>query len=201
VRKRNLLRLFAVLMLLLLPVSSAAAQTGSLLIQEIDHPVALYQVTDENGEFTEAFSQCGPSLSSADQVEAAKELKRYAQSHRIPGKTIIPERGEAFFTPLDEGTYLVCSLREKGEFAPFFLNIPIRLDGKPIYHVQAKPKLGGDPGETESTRPPETRPSDAEIPQTGTSVIPRYTLMVLGTLFTLAGLYEVLAGREEQSHD
>jgi len=197
--KHKLLRHFAALLLLLLmPVSAAAAApTGSLLIQEIEHPVCLYRVADADGSLSREFEDYALSYPFSDPVKAARELQAYAASHRITGWTAVPENGEASFPQLAEGVYLVCSLRDKGEFAPFLLSIPTRLNGKTVYHIQAKPKQEDPPPETEATRPTET-PSDSVIPQTGNSVVPRYALMILGSAVTLAGLYEVICGREEQ---
>lgn len=200
--KHKLLRHFAALLLLLLllmPVSAAAAApTGSLLIQEIEHPVCVYRVADSEGSLSRDFAGCSLSYPFSDPVKAAKQLQVYAASNKLTGQTAVPEKGEASFPQLEEGMYLVCSLRDKGEFAPFLLNIPTQLNGKTIYHIQAKPKQEDTPSETEATRPTEAPPSDSVIPQTGTSVIPRYALMILGSVVTLAGLYEVICGREEQ---
>jgi len=201
VKRRNLLILVAALILFLLPVSVSAAQTGSLLIQGIHHPVCLYHVGDARGNFTEAFANCGLPSSITDPAASAKELQTYVQSNRITGKTGTPEQEEVFFSPLDEGLYLVCSLHSKGEFAPFLLTIPTVLNGKVVYHVEAKPKVEDIPPEEGSAYPPEAGPSDGEIPQTGISVIPKYALLVSGTLMTLAGLYQVISGKEEEHDD
>lgn len=197
-RSRRLITL--VLLLLVLPVSVAAAQTGSLLIQEVRHPVILYRVAGADGTLSGAFAKYPETPPFSDPEKEAKHLQSYALQNRIRGQIAEPEEGEAFFAPLEEGLYLVCSLRETGEFAPFLLNIPTRLNEKTIYHIQAKPKQEDPPPETEATRPTET-PSDSVIPQTGNSVIPRYSLMILGSAITLAGLYEVIRGREEQFDD
>ena len=45
--------------------------------------------------------------------------------------------------------------------------------------------------------PTEPEGPEPAIPQTGISVIPMYTLLALGTVLTLAGLYEMIRGREE----
>lgn len=208
-KNTNPLRWFAALILLLIPLSAAAAQTGSLLVKGIDHPVCLYQVANAQGELTEEFVESNLPPAITDPVKTAKELQTYVRKHKITGQKATPIQGEACFEPLEEGLYLVCSLHTKGEFAPFLLSIPTTLNGQTIYHVEAKPKLDDIPPETEDPDPSETRPSDKEndksgthtIPQTGTSVIPKYGLLILGTLITLTGLYQVLSGREENSYD
>lgn len=199
-KRRNLLRWLALLLLVLIPVSASAAQLGSLLVQEIDHPVCLYRFADAKGDFTEDFMECDLPELFGDHATAAKALQGYVQEQGIKGQTAAPVNGEAIFENLEKGTYLVCSLRTPGEFAPFLLPMPTLLDGEIIYDIQAKPKIEDIPGERDPGRG-DSRPNDKKIPQTGTSVIPQYVLMVLGTLMTLAGLYEVLAGREEHPHD
>ena len=199
-KRRNLIRWLALLLLVLIPVSASAAQLGSLLVQEIDHPVCLYHVADLQGNFTSDFSGYIQSEDVTDAAETAKIVQRYVLDHNVTGQKLTPENGEALFENLQTGTYLVCSLRTPGEFAPFLLPIPTLLDGEIIYDIQAKPKIEDIPRERDPGSG-DSRPNDKEIPQTGTSVIPQYVLMVLGTLMTLAGLYEVLAGREEHPHD
>lgn len=193
------IRWFAAILLLLLPLSAAASQTGSLVLQEIDHPVHLFFVADGDGHLTEDFADCGLRLPAENSARAAKALRDYVRVHHISGQTATPEQGEAVFEPLEKGTYLVCSAQTPGEFSPFLMDIPTVLNGSSIYHVTAKPKLDDDPPETRPTHPPKPEHSDSKIPQTGTSVIPRYVLMILGTMVTLVGLYEVVSGREEKS--
>lgn len=197
-RSRRLITL--VLLLLVLPVSAAAVQTGSLMLQEIRHPVILYRVAGADGTLSGAFADYPENPPFEDPEKEAKQLQTYALQNRIKGQTSEPEDGDAFFESLEEGLYLVCSLRERAEFAPFLLNIPTQLNGKTIYHIQAKPKQEDPPPETGAAHPTE-KPSDSVIPQTGNSVIPRYSLMILGSAITLVGLYEVIRGREEQFDD
>ena len=200
-RRSSLLCVVLVFLLLLIPVSATAAQMGSLLILEIDHPVCVYRVIDADGKITEAFADSGLMPNIADPVAAAKALQKYVKENNISGQMKVPVRGEAYYASMEEGTYLVCSLHREGEFAPFLLSIPTRLNGEVVYHVEAKPKSDDTPPETETTCPTETRPSGSDIPQTGDSVIPKYALLILGTLTTLLGLYQVLSGREETRYD
>lgn len=194
------IRWLILLVLLLIPFSASAASAGSLLIQEIEEPVCLYQVSDASGSFAGEFKNCSLSPVFNDWDKDARKLQTYAQQNQISGRALTPQQGEAFYDSLEEGLYLVCSLAQPGEFSPFLMAIPMELDGKPIYHVKAKPKLDDAPPETEGTYPSE-KPSDTRIPQTGTSVIPQYALLVLGTLTTLAGLYQVVSEKEEDACD
>lgn len=161
-RKRKLLRLLTVLVLLLLPVS-AAAQTGSLKIQGIQHPVALYQVINSEGYISEDFEDALPPVIT-DFAETAKALQTHAFNNHIAGQTMTPSQGEAFYPSVAMGGYLVCSLHSKGEFAPFLLEIPTIINGEYVYNVEAQPKLEEIPPETEPTEPEptETEPTVTE---------------------------------------
>lgn len=240
-KRNNLLRWIALLVLLLLPVSAAAAQTGSLLITGISYPVSLYQVGDDQGHYTPAFVNCGLPPAINDLEEAAAHLDAYVRSSQISGWEKSPRGGEVSYGPLNEGLYLVRSLHPKIEFSSFLLIMPTTLNGEAIYHITAAPKINEIPPETEETEPSEpvtqptettvptetttettapsgsTPPTDAttpapgvtltpqsdahKIPQTGNSVIPKYALLILGTLFTLTGLFQVLTVTEESSDD
>lgn len=229
-KKHNLLRWIALLVLLLLPVSVAAAQAGSLLITGISYPVSLYQVGDDQGHYTEAFVNCGLPPAIDDLEDAAAHLDTYVRNSQISGWEKSPQGGEVSYGPLAEGLYLVRSLHPKVEFSSFLLIMPTTLNGQTTYHITAAPKTNDIPPETEATKPsdPVTPPTDAttpaetttpaattpapgvtltpqsnanQIPQTGNSVIPKYALLILGTLFTLTGLYQVLTVTEESSDD
>ena len=163
-------------------------------------------------------------------VRNARALQEYAAANLISGVEAAPNaEGAVLYSPLEEGVYLVCSLYAEPEFEPFLVSIPTKIEGKLIYDVVAQPKLdesdpstptdptdpsdptdpdsptdpGTPTGPTEPVDPSSpTTPSDPgpNIPQTGESVIPQYLLLVIGTLVTLAGLYELIAGRKE-SHE
>lgn len=229
-KRNNPLRWIAVLVLLLLPVSAAAAQTGSLLITGISYPVSLYQVGDDQGHFTPAFVNCGLPPAIDDLDAAAAHLDAYVRSSQISGWEKSPRGGEVSYGPLSEGLYLVRSLHPEIEFSSFLVIMPTILNDEIIYHITAAPKINEIPPETEETEPsePVTPPTDAttatettapaattpapgvtltpqsgshKIPQTGNSVIPKYALLILGTLFTLTGLFQVLTVTEESSDD
>lgn len=200
--KRKILRLAAMLLCLLaLAPAASAAETGSLKIVGIESPVCLYHVAAPDGALTEAFASAPVKDFSKDSeaVSNARILGEYAAEKNIPGQTMTPDaKGEVLYTPLDEGLYLICSLAAEPEFQPFLVKIPTIINGENIYHVQAEPKSEGpEPTEppTVPTTPTEPEP---EIPQTGTSVWPKYLLLAFGSVITVAGLYDLIRGKEER---
>lgn len=218
-RNRKWICFLALLILFLLPVSASAEQIGSLRVLGIRYPVRLHHVFYMNGRFTEDFSGCPLILEPESLEKDAKLLYDYTQQQNIPGKTAIPANREAFFGHLEEGMYLISSVHDPAEFAPFLLMIPTELNGDYVYNVEAKPKVEDfpeDPDSTDPTAPPsdETTPGgtntennvifqagSSEIPQTGNSVIPQYVLLAVGTLLTLAGLYRVVTEKKENADD
>ena len=196
-------RYAAVLLLCLLCLSwvlpSAAATTfGRLTIVDVASPVCLYYAADAGGNLSEMFVQAplGNILDEHNAVRNAASLWEYAKSQELYDQIEVPDNnGQIRFDGLEIGIYLVAS--ETEDFLPFLIQIPLRVDGVLTYDVEAKPKQGGsDP--TIPSRPTDPGAPGTGIPQTGTSVIPMYGLLILGTLLTLVGLYEVVRGRKEQ---
>lgn len=193
---------WVMVVLWLLTVPAAAAETGSLEVVGISEGIQLYSVLDSDARPAPKFAEAGELLAMTDSApaEAARLLAEYALDHDCPSVEAKPDRsGSVFYQDLSEGVYLVSS--DGKEFAPFLVKIPTELDGKTVYHLEAKPKIDDDPEETEpatETVPAaESVPTDTAIPQTGINRIPKYLLMGLGTGLTLLGLYEMLRGRED----
>lgn len=206
--KRNLSRiLVGLLCLLLLPTAAAAAETGSIRVVDIDEPVSLQFVATPDAALTEAFAGA-PIEDLTDGTAAvrnARLLQEYAAENRIPGREAAPDESAAvFYDGLEEGLYLIYSLAEEAEFNPFLVKIPTVINDEIIYDVEAAPKEDEPEETTEPSEPPEstepTGPTEPEpdIPQTGTSVWPRYILLALGTVAVLWGLSDLVLGREKQ---
>lgn len=196
IRKLSLLLAVALCLLTALPVSGA--QTGSLLIQKITAPTALYRVADAQGVLEEPFraAMTGELTEQTADAAQAKRLQQYVKQNAISGQEEMPNaKGEVFYPGLAEGYYLVCSLAEKGEFAPFLLQIPLRSGDKILYDVQAEPKTGPSADPNDPGNPPPLQP---QIPQTGFIQWPKYLLLALGVVCVAAGLIEALRGREKQ---
>lgn len=199
-RRNRLLALAAVLLWLLWIPTAAAVENGSLEVTDVTKGVQLYQILDQQGKLTEDFSGAEDLLQEVrtDPVSTARQLAVYASERNCKSAETAPDAaGKVFYPSLSLGMYLVCS--SDGEFSPFLLEIPTVINGNQVYQMKAKPKVDDEP---EKPVPPDTQPTVPEntgttIPQTGISVIPKYTLMGLGTVITLWGLWEMLRGRED----
>lgn len=195
-RKISLLLAVALCLVTALPVSGA--QTGSLLIQKITAPTALYRVADAQGVLEEPFRAAltGELTEQTADAAQAKQLQQYVKEKAISGQEKMPDdKGEVFYPGLAEAYYLVCSLAETGEFAPFLLQIPLRSGDKILYDIQAEPKSEPPADPDDPSSPPPLQP---QIPQTGFIQWPKYLLLALGAVCVAAGLIEALRGREKQ---
>lgn len=196
--KRWICKLFlAVVLCLLSAVPAMAAQQGSLLLTAVEKPVMLFLVADEQGIPTEAFAGVVEKLTQDDLTPAmAKKFRQHAKDHALSGQTAAAnENKEIFFDALNEGWYLVCSTAEQSEFTPFLICIPMSMDGKPVYHVHAEPKVDTTPDPSGPSTPVTPEPN---IPQTGAILWPKYLLLILGAVAIGAGLLEVIRGRENK---
>ena len=194
--KNKWIAMLLVLLLVLTAPRALAAEQGSIQVCGIDQSVCLYFVAAAADDFADS------TVDLDDEAQAAakaKALWKLAREKDLAGQTQQADAaGNVLFEPLEEGLYLLVSAAEEPEFDPFLVKLPTLLDGKQVYHIEAKPKQEEAPP-TEPTTPP-TEPPRTDIPQTGNSVIPLYALLTLGTAMTLAGLYEMIRGREE-SHE
>lgn len=195
--KNKWLILLAVVLFLAAVPTARAAETGSIQVQGIEAPVALYSVASPEGTVHADFAAVYVGLPGEEPAASrAKILWAYAQAKKRPGLAGQADaEGKALFAPLEQGLYLIGSTATVPEFDPFLVRIPTQINGKPVFHIEAKPKQE-DPETTTPTEPEPTTPSP-NIPQTGTSVIPKYLLMGCGILVTLIGLYQMIRGKEE----
>lgn len=183
-------------MIWLLSFPAAAAETGSLEIIGVSEGIQLYSVLDSDARPAVQFAEAEELLEMIDSqpVKAAWQLADYAKDRDCPSVEAKPDSaGAVFYQDLSEGVYLVYS--DGKEFVPFLVKIPTEIDGKTVYHLEAKPKIGDYPEETVPAT--ESVPTDTAIPKTGINMIPKYLLMGLGTGLTLLGLWEMLRGRED----
>ena len=156
-KRRVLAALTAAVLVLALQTAGRAAGVGSLKLQLAgggrpirNAEVALYRTgTAVVGGYrlTEEFG--GGFVSEADVLypELADWLARDAGGTGLRQRT--DDRGEAFFSALEEGLYLVVQVGEAGgyrPFAPFVIIIP--WDGE-VWDITAAPKMeGADTPET-----------------------------------------------------
>lgn len=195
--KNKWLILLAVLLLLVNVPTAWAAESGSIQVRGIEGAVLLYPVASPDGTLKDDFAGVSSDiLDETNPVSKAKALWAYAQAEKLPGQACQADgEGNALFSPLEQGLYLIGSTASVPEFDPFLVQIPTQINGKPVFHIEAKPKQE-DPETTTPTEPESTTPSP-NIPQTGTSVIPKYLLMSSGILVTLIGLHQMIRGKEE----
>ena len=195
--KNKWLILLAVVLFLAAVPTALAAESGSIQVRGIEGAVVLYGVASPDGTLKDDFANVSSDiLDRTNAASKAKVLWAYAQAEKLPGLAGQADgEGNALFAPLEQGLYLIGSTASVPEFDPFLVQIPTEIDGKPVFHIEAKPKQE-EPETTTPTEPEPTTPS-RNIPQTGTSVIPKYLLMGCGILVTLIGLHQMIRGKEE----
>ena len=194
--KNRWIAVLTVLLLLLAVPKAMAAEQGSIKICGIEKTISLFSVASADGTLTDDFAEAPVDITDEKQaVSNAKALWNFAKERQLIGWEQQADAEEnVMFTPLEEGLYLLVSTAEEAEFDPFLVKIPTVIDGKLVYHIEAEPKQEENPP-TEPTTPP-TEPPKPNIPQTGTSVIPKYLLMGCGILVTLTGLFLMIRGKE-----
>lgn len=200
-KKRGIRLLVALLCIMTLSVSVSAAQNGSLLIGGIEETVSLFRVADASGTLLPDFATAPVEnlQEEINMVKNAKALAEYAKQESLTGDERMPDAtGNVSYTPLEEGTYLICSMASEAEFNPFLVFIPTQINGEIIYDIKAKPKEENPPEPTDPTVPTDPSEPPSNIPQTGNSVWPQYLLLILGTVSVLLGIAELLHGREKQ---
>ena len=198
--KNKWMILLAVVLLLAVVPTARAAEFGSLRIHGIEGSVALYCVESADGTLEADFEDVPSNILNKTNVASkAKALWKYTRDEELMGQTLqADEEGSALYSPLEQGLYLVGSTARTPKFDPFLVQIPTQIGGRQVFHIEAEPKQE-DPDPSTPTKPTEPNSSNSSqnIPQTGTSVIPKYLLMGFGVLITLVGLYQMIRGKEE----
>lgn len=113
------------------------------------------QVRQENGndlfEFTNPFRNCGLSLDDLQSPDLAKELLKYVEQCQKNGnsmvlcKETVNKNGKAVFQNLPVGLYLVVQRKAISGYKtilPFLVTIPVKMEGKYCYDLDAYPKGG-----------------------------------------------------------
>lgn len=195
--KNRIAALLSVILCLYLCIGTAsAAETGSICVKGIRGTVSLHHVADADFRLTEDFQ--GAAVVTLEDYSVAAEnariLSDFVAENELAGWELSAEAtGEVLFEPLEEGMYLVCSLSPQMEFMPFLVRIPMKIYGNTVYHVLAEPKK--DPTPDTPTPPSPPVEPEPEIPQTGTSVLPKYLLLALGSCFIVFGVSDLFRGR------
>lgn len=160
----SVLILSVVLLLLSLPVKAVKA-AGSVSIElEAGSVIGLYRVEQE-------------------EISVEKAL-RMVSGERLPGRTKkAGTDGTAVFEDLEPGIYFICQEMPgvgNKRTCPFFVAVPTVIDGKEIWHIDAKPKM--------QEIVPEEIPAE-KLPQTGQLKWPAAAMAVSGGILLAAGRY------------
>ena len=224
-KKHLISALLALLVLLCLPLSAAAAHAvpeagkkGSITVLMVyaEKPLSggeltLYRVGDvaqDNGDYffvpTDSLRDWNGSfedLENADQI--ARDLAKYVSDKKLIGtRKTIGKNGEAKFDNggkgLEQGLYLVVQTVPADGFqpiSPFLVSLPY-FDGTAyVYDVTARSKTELE-RIVKPTEPPET-PPPGKLPQTGQLWWPVPILISAGLLCITAGLLRRRGNRNE----
>ena len=207
-RKNGVILLLAAALCLMLALPAGATETGSITVcvEELGLDVVMHKVAGIDGVLNDSFSGAAISpetmLDSRESEVNAAALYKYALEQKIPGEEKTSDaQGKVYYSGLQEGCYLVYCL-QADEFDPFLVFMPTVINGEAIYDVISEPK-SSEEDETEPTTVP-TEPDESteptkpepEIPQTGFNMIPKYILLALGAVVTVAGVVELIRGRK-----
>ncbi len=200
-RALALFMLLAVLLCAAVQAESAAGSLHILLTGQDGTPtqkitVLVYRVADTDGTLTEDFAaagiDAGTLFETEQEAKTARRLAAFAAEHGCSAeKQPTDATGEATFAPLAEGIYLVrCAEGQSVVFPAFLVHLPLELEGKLYYDVDAFPK--SEPAPTPPS-PPAPRPDDApNLPQTGWDPLPTLLLAFGGLVILCLGVIELI---------
>lgn len=186
IKNRSVSLFLAVVMILSLAVSSAAAipdftKTGEIkiLLTDMDDDVVkggtltLYKVADikvVDGNYAyvlnDDFAGSGESLDDIGSASLAERLADYADDNRFTCVTkTIGSDGRVSFDDLELGLYLLVQYEAAYGYYklnPFLVSVP-QVDGEEyVYEVDASPKVEADDKPTPPPPPPESEPDESE---------------------------------------
>ena len=162
----------------------------------------VYRVAATDGTLEPAFAASGVSaevlLDAEQNAKTARTLAAYAATQHCDGtKKRTDADGQAQY-PLTEGIYLVrCAEGQAVVFPSFLVRLPLELDGKLYYDVDAFPKAEPAP---EPTTPRPTEPNNnPDLPQTGWDPFPALCLAIGGAALLVLGIVTLLRSREDKN--
>lgn len=147
----------------------------------------------------------GISLEDMDDAQLAKQLNQLVKEKVLPGSTVPIRGGEAVFTNLEAGLYLVTQEEACEGFSPinpFLTSLPRWENGRYVYDLTAQPKVSLESLPTqpsESTEPEPTEPAEPELPQTGQLNWPVPVMTMAGLSLFALGCY--LCYGKKNSHE
>ncbi|MCI6044665.1 hypothetical protein MR857_15345 [bacterium] len=184
-----------------------AVSGGNLTIYHVG------DVQEDNGDFffdcSGDFVDCGYSLENVESPELANQLAEYADTHNIKGKTkTIAQDGTVIFEKLKPGLYLFIQTEAAEGYekvSPCLVTVPLTVDGKYTYDVDASPKMEltkknqSSPGTPGGSKTPSVS-TGSRLPQTGQLNWPIPVLAVSGILFFVVG-WILKYGKRKNSHE
>lgn len=208
----RLLRCMALLLLLtaLLGLTANAEEDTGILtvfltdsegnaVEEIS--TAVYRIAAVDGTPETAFASAGLDadalLDAAQDAKNARTLAAFAIAHQCDGMTDRTDAAGEVRYSLREGIYLVrCEEGQHVVFPSFLVRLPLKLNGKDYYEVDAFPKAEPAPGPTpEPSTEPGNRPN---LPQTGWDPLPTLVMAAAGVLLLALGSAELLRSRGDR---
>ena len=160
---------------------------------------------DGNYSFAAVPALPGVALDDLDDPALAAALVAAADNVELESITASVENGEAVFTDVAPGLYVVAQKKAAAGFlplSPFFISMPRFRDGTYEYEITADPKVSLEPEPTEppQTKPTEPKPPVPTLPQTGQLNWPVPILAAAGFgLFLTGGL--LCSGRKKEKHE
>ena len=135
----------------------------------------------------------------------AASMVAAAENAGLESITVSVENGEAVFTDVAPGLYVVIQKKAAEGFSPlspFFISMPQFRDGRYEYDIAADPKVSLEPEPTEPTQPKPTEPKPPvpSLPQTGQLNWPVPILAAAGFGLFLAGGI-LCSGRKKEKHE
>ena len=142
--KTRLVLFCAVCLTLALAVPPArAAEDAAGSIRVAAEAMTLHRVGAEDGSLTPAFSGSGADLGTWAEPETAQALADWVEDREIPGQTRQTRQGQAVFSGLEPGYYLLTQ-PGAGSVRPFLVPIPMTVGDRTYYDITAAPKPAGD---------------------------------------------------------
>lgn len=174
----------------------------------------LYQVgavKEDDGDYsfvlTDDFAGSGADLTDVSSEALAAELKQYAGSQMISGRTEkIRNDGKVSFTDLKLGLYLLVQNEAADGYSkvsPFLVSVPMKEEDLYVYDIDASPKveLEKEPGPLTPTKPENpVVPTQPVLPQTGQLNWPIPVLVMAGMILFAIG-WILRFGRRKGSYE
>jgi len=154
--------------------------------------LTLYRVGDiveDNGDYVfeliETLDPAQSVIEKPEDAELARELAAKAAEAKLKGITASINEGEAVFSDVEPGLYVVVQLEASDGFealSPFMISMPKFENGVYVTDVKAAPKT-----ELEKEPSAHEKPADPTLPQTGQLNWPVPILAVSGVTLFAAG--------------